>query len=76
MPQAKETPSENERILICDFSRGVLNTRSYPTLAPRPQIRIISFSEGCALAVEMKSEFYVGEVWERLLFACGKLEFI
>ena len=34
-------PSENERILICDFSRGVLNTRStrsYPTLAPRPQI--------------------------------------
>ena len=26
---------------ICDFSRGVLNTRStrsYPTLAPRPQI--------------------------------------
>jgi len=66
-------------ILICDFSRSVLNTRSarsYPTLAPRPQIRIISFSEGCALAVEMKSEFYVGEVWERLLFACGKLEFI
>ena len=46
---AKETPSENERILICDFSRGVLNTRStrsYPTLAPRPQIRILSFSEG------------------------------
>ena len=40
---------------ICDFSRGVLNTRStrsYPTLAPRPQIRILSFSEGCAWDVE------------------------
>ncbi len=38
-----------KRILICDFSRGVLNTRStrsYPTLAPRSQIRILSFSEG------------------------------
>ena len=34
-------------ILICDFSRSVLNTRSYPALASRPQIRIISFSAGC-----------------------------
>ena len=41
LPQARETTSGNERIYICDFSRGVLNTlfmRSYPTLAPRPQI--------------------------------------
>ena len=34
-------------ILICDFSRSVLTTRSYPALASRPQIRIISFSAGC-----------------------------
>ena len=50
-----------KRILICDFSRGVLNTRStrsYPTLAPRPQIRILSFSEGCALDVEEKNGIY------------------
>ena len=37
----------NKRIYICDFSRSVLNTRSYPALASRPQIRIISFSAGC-----------------------------
>ena len=64
MPQARETLTVNKRTYICDFSRGGLNTRSirsYPNLAPRPQIRIISFSEGCALAVEVKSEF----IWER-----------
>ena len=41
LPQAKETPPGNIISYICDFSRGVLNTRSirsYPTLAPRPQI--------------------------------------
>ena len=36
-----------KRNYICDFSRSVLNTRSYPALASRPQIRIISFSAGC-----------------------------
>ena len=49
-PTAKAQLFENEKILICDFSRGVLNTcsaRLYPILALRPQIRIISFSAGC-----------------------------
>ena len=44
-------------ILICDFSRGGLNARPiclHPNLASRPQIRIISFSEGCALAGKVK----------------------
>ena len=35
MPQAKETPSGNEIILICDFSRYGLNTRLY-TLVYKP----------------------------------------
>ena len=58
---AKRTLTERYIRHICDFSRGVLNTRStrsYPTLAPRPQIRILSFSEGCALDVEEKNGIY------------------
>ena len=48
-------PAENEIILICDFSRSVLNTRSYPALASRPQIRIISFSAGVYLPAANQS---------------------
>ena len=51
----KLTNSEEEIKHICDFSRGVLNTRStrsYPTLAPRPQICFISSSLFCLLAAD------------------------
>ena len=51
-----------KRILICDFSRGVLNTRStrsYPTLAPRSQIRIISFSEGCLWLLKQTQNLFL-----------------
>ena len=40
---------------ICDFSRGVLNVRfmrSHPTLAPRPQIWLMKFTDFCAVAGE------------------------
>ena len=50
------------RILICDFSRGVLNTRStrsYPTLAPRSQIRILSFSEGCLWLLKQTQNLFL-----------------
>ena len=48
--QTKLTPAERYIRHICDFSRGVLNTRlkrSYPTLAPRPQICLMYRSAGC-----------------------------
>ena len=51
-----------KRILICDFSRGVLNTRStrsYPTLAPRSQIRILSFSEGCLWLLKQTQNLFL-----------------
>ena len=51
-----------KRILICDFSRGVLNTRStrsYPTLAPRSQIRILSFSEGCLRLLKQTQNLFL-----------------
>ena len=47
---------------ICDFSRGVLNTRStrsYPTLAPRSQIRILSFSEGCLWLLKQTQNLFL-----------------
>ena len=40
---------------ICAFSRGALNvrsTRSHPTLAPRPQIWLMKFTDFCAVAGE------------------------
>lgn len=51
-----------KKILICDFSRGVLNTRStrsYPTLAPRSQIRILSFSEGCLWLLKQTQNLFL-----------------
>ena len=60
LPQAKETPSGNEIILICDFSRYGLNTRLY-TLVSKPcseATNIGSFiSCELSLAAEVKSEF-------------------
>ncbi|RHC62023.1 hypothetical protein DW833_11935 [Anaerobutyricum hallii] len=54
LPQAKQTPTKRYIRHICDFSRDMLNTRlkrSYPTLAPRPQICLIYRFVGCALDV-------------------------
>ena len=62
-------------ILICDFSRSVLNTRSYPALAPRPQIRIISFSAGCVLLVGEKNLYIIsGEIYDKL-YCCRTRRF-
>ena len=55
-------PSGNKRIYICDFSCSVLNTRStrsYPTLAPRSQIRILSFSEGCLWLLKQTQNLFL-----------------
>ena len=69
-PTAKAQLFENEKILICDFSRGVLNTcsaRLYPILALRPQIRIISFSGGilpeATQNLSSQSAVYFFKVW-------------
>ena len=53
-------------------------TRSYPNLAPRPQIRIISFPEGCVLANYANSEFILRKIWGRLqtVVAFWKIEIL
>ena len=76
-PDKNQTTPENERIHICDFSRGVLNvrfTRSHPTLASRSQIWILSFSGVCLLAVGVISDIW--SLWkepEQLFFAFDPL---
>ena len=53
MPLGRQTPAENERLPLCDFSRGGLDARlmrSHPNLAPRPQRGSLSFSAGCFFA--------------------------
>ena len=69
MPQAKETPSGNEIILICDFSRGGLNTRLY-TLVSKPcseatNIGYFIYWE-LSLAAYSNSEFILRKIWGRL----------
>ena len=76
MPQANRRPLRMKIILICDFSRSVLNTRSYPALAPRPQIRIISFSAGCVLLVGEKNLYIISGEFMTNCIAVGLGGFI
>ena len=70
-----EGPLRMKIILICDFSRSVLNTRPYPALASRPQIRIISFSAGCVLPVGEKNLYIIsGEIYDKL-YCCRTRRF-